>query len=352
MKTEKDKNLVAGRLNGTFGVEDSGAPGVNPKPSSYGNVRLGLTADEAIDPDQATAGSVEDPQADEKITAAELLLGTPDRSVAQQDAEAYDPDEDPIYEQEEIDADQETPEDTQRKAIEILQKKILVHLPYVVDRVQFWKHGRRSMVLGGSACVATILVIFWLIWAVGGGQSVTPKQASAAHQQHQVTPTSPEEHPPAPSPKSVPWRVVRPKSTLPLRQRLAKVFGLTEFQPGTTLRQPRLPQRTPRPVVVGPISSNATAGKTPKTKPPIKTPPKDADVQQYVSAPAGLKVTGIVQLANGKYANINGYFVTIGEVVEGARVVRILDFAVEMERDGDYFLVGVNSQANGGNPAK
>jgi hypothetical protein len=48
-------------------------------------------------------------------------------------------------------------------------------------------------------------------------------------------------------------------------------------------------------------------------------------------------LSGIVQQPGQSFASINGRFVRVGQSVEGAKVVKIERYAVEMELDGERF---------------
>jgi hypothetical protein len=81
----------------------------------------------------------------------------------------------------------------------------------------------------------------------------------------------------------------------------------------------------------------------PTSKPAAVAPPAKALDRQYRPCPPGIKLTGIVQQAGRKVACINGKFRDVGDMIYGARVVEIKDLSVEMEQDGQRFLVGFGS---------
>lgn len=49
-------------------------------------------------------------------------------------------------------------------------------------------------------------------------------------------------------------------------------------------------------------------------------------------------------MPSGRFANLNGRYVAIGEMVNNASLVEIRDFLVVMQRGEEYFLVGVSSE--------
>ena len=59
--------------------------------------------------------------------------------------------------------------------------------------------------------------------------------------------------------------------------------------------------------------------------------------------PPGYRLTGIIKTPSGRFANVNGAFVTVGHIINGARVVKISDFAIEMELNGRRFPLGITS---------
>jgi hypothetical protein len=82
------------------------------------------------------------------------------------------------------------------------------------------------------------------------------------------------------------------------------------------------------------------------SKPAAGTQPAKPVDRQYRPCPAGIRLTGIVQQAGRKVACINGKFRDVGDTVYGAKVVEIKDLSVEMEQDGQRFLVGFGSPAD------
>ena len=74
---------------------------------------------------------------------------------------------------------------------------------------------------------------------------------------------------------------------------------------------------------------------------PVK--PQPTQTVGYKVAPAGIVVSAILHGPNGPLAMINNQSVTVGQTVGQAKVTRIDEFAVEMEEDGQRFLVSLSS---------
>ncbi len=66
--------------------------------------------------------------------------------------------------------------------------------------------------------------------------------------------------------------------------------------------------------------------------------------KKYRDCPSNLKLEGVIKTPNGMLVNINGRLLAVGDTVEGARVVIIRDFSVEMELKGEFFYLGMFSQ--------
>ncbi|MFB3891300.1 MAG: hypothetical protein ACE15C_04675 [Phycisphaerae bacterium] len=64
---------------------------------------------------------------------------------------------------------------------------------------------------------------------------------------------------------------------------------------------------------------------------------------KYRECPPGIRLSGIIACSDGAYACLNDKMVKVGGVVNGAKVVAVGDFSVEMELDGERFIVGVGA---------
>ncbi len=83
-----------------------------------------------------------------------------------------------------------------------------------------------------------------------------------------------------------------------------------------------------------------------------RTPPAQVPEPAYIPCPAGFKLTGIMHWPKGKFANINGRYVTAGDTVGNATVVEIKNFCVEMELEGRRFLLAVGAKPGKQPPPK
>jgi len=51
----------------------------------------------------------------------------------------------------------------------------------------------------------------------------------------------------------------------------------------------------------------------------------------------------VINTSNGAFASINNHMVKLGGVVNGAKIVAIKDFSVEMELNGERFVVAIDA---------
>jgi hypothetical protein len=73
--------------------------------------------------------------------------------------------------------------------------------------------------------------------------------------------------------------------------------------------------------------------------------PASQPVVRYRLCPPGIRLTTIIQQSGGNLAHINGRLVHVGQMVRGAQVMAIHDTTVEMELDGERFIVGFGTNA-------
>ncbi len=221
---------------------------------------------------------------------------------------------------------------------------------------KLWDHPRRTMVLGGGAGAMLLLVL--VIWMVGGDGEGVPRSASAgsvpisvatdvtadSKQRPQVVKNTSG----AASPRDSKTKLSPAKVSLkPIaRSALAMLRGtgraLRHLAPPIPRGSTRPPGRKLRPVK----SMRPQMGLRPAVdpKPVAKPAPPKVRRRRILSVcPSGFKLGGIISTASCHLANINGTFVRVGETVKGARVVAIGNSSVEMERDGQHFLIGSES---------
>jgi hypothetical protein len=63
----------------------------------------------------------------------------------------------------------------------------------------------------------------------------------------------------------------------------------------------------------------------------------------YREVPSGFKLGGIINCPDGAYASINDRLVKAGGVVNGAKVIQVRDFSVEMEVEGQRFILAIGA---------
>jgi len=102
--------------------------------------------------------------------------------------------------------------------------------------------------------------------------------------------------------------------------------------PGTETQAPSRPLETQP--VIEPAAERMPGPSSPAGPPALAKAPAEL---QYRSCPSDIVLSGVVSQPNGPLANINGRFVGVGDRVNGAKVVKIDSFAVEMELDGKRF---------------
>lgn len=70
-------------------------------------------------------------------------------------------------------------------------------------------------------------------------------------------------------------------------------------------------------------------------------------VVKYREPPAGMHLTCVLQGPDGYQALINNEMIGVGETIDGAKVLRISERSVEMELDGERFILGFDGDADG-----
>lgn len=117
---------------------------------------------------------------------------------------------------------------------------------------------------------------------------------------------------------------------------------------------PNAPTDQPGDNPVPAADSPATASNPDATpgRSPVAQPPATAPASQPATAPAGAKfkfrdpppgyrLSGIIRCPDGAYAQVNRRMVKVGGTVNGAKVVAVRDFSVEMELNDEHFILGI-----------
>jgi len=208
---------------------------------------------------------------------------------------------------------------------------------------------QKKMLVGGG--VILLVAIVWACWPSSDKAAYrpTPQAAQAA----------PAEAQPVPQPDRGPGTApVTPNGTLAPAVNPGAVpayIGASPARPGgRTEPGPAMPDEnhgqapamSPEPAPDGdahPAATTMPAQDIAPSKPTAGAEPAKPLERQYRPCPSGIRLTGIVQQAGRKVACINGKFRDVGDRVCGATVVEIKDLSVEMEQDGQRFLVGFGS---------
>lgn len=181
-----------------------------------------------------------------------------------------------------------------------------------------WTSRINGMWIAGAAAVAVVTALIVGVAVSSHSLKPFPQPAAAAPTPVFVPPAMPPVRPAAPVEPALP-PVVEPVVS-PLADRPAAP-------------QPVWTPPTP-PVSAAPVA-------TPVRTPPPATQPAGPAPKVYIACPGDIRLTGIIRQQGGGFANINGRYVTIGDAVKGAKLIAIREFSVEMERDGEFFVVGV-----------
>jgi hypothetical protein len=201
---------------------------------------------------------------------------------------------------------------------------------------RLWDACRRRPLPAALAAGVILGVIVWGAWSYLAGSTGSPQSASAA------------DH--APPPQPAPARVASPADRH-WQEHGVQPAGEKGPPPRGAARRP--PDRPPAPQDA-PEADRFRPPEIPAhLRPPAKPAPKPAPSPgaapskrdpRYVPCPDGYHLTGIVQQPTGLEANVNGVFVGVGETIDDAKVIDITTDGVEMELNGDRFVVRLGSQ--------
>lgn len=174
------------------------------------------------------------------------------------------------------------------------------------------------VVLAGAIAAAAAAV--W--YALPTGPADAPARAVAR--------STPEEHPAEPRQVS-PVAVEKPKPSPEVKP--VRVSPEAELAFAMTLEAM---EYCPEPELLPP--GPADAG--PKQAPPAPAAPEPAAKQPASKFdPNRLHLSGVMHSLDGGTAIINGAFVKVGQSIDGATVIRIDQYTVELEADGQRFFI-------------
>jgi hypothetical protein len=353
MEKKKAQDLVSGRLNGDPSRK---ARSRDRRKSTYGTGRLGITAADDAEPTEAKPPAAEPAEKAEKRVDPRLAALSSLKRQAQRLQSASPPlagaPRPPAH-----GAPSPAPV-TSRPAGTATQAHALQP-----PSGGLAKYNPRVVVSVAAAIGVGVIALVWILASSFGSDKPSPPVAAAQNPGAPARPAPPAPRRPDRYPSSTrqrpgPHATTRPGAdgattpapvgkTNSLLRWARLLSGARGSQakvgsppaPGTptgTTRRPVVPSRgkpaptSPRPKP--PATTKPAAGKTRDTSP---TKP-----WQYGPCPPGITLTGIVHQSGEFRAGINGRFVRVGDVVRGAKVLRITPLNVEMERDGIRFLVG------------
>jgi len=222
-----------------------------------------------------------------------------------------------------------------------------------INKARFWKYGRKGWLSAGALVGILAIALIWAVRLGDNGEPSVPQSVSAAPAAAGKTPTTPpqpdrsrtdqlktgEDKPPGPvefvPPAETPEAPPKPRHT-----NAAATLEGPQPEPKTS------PKDNEQPPAVPPDAGHDNQTVT-KTILPPKKPSR-----HYITCPAGFKLTGIVQLPTGRFANINGSYVKTGQTVNGAKITKIGVFSVEMELKGERFVIGISAESTKGAAGK
>ncbi len=307
----KRPNLVAGRLSADGPKSKApDSPGADGS-SAYGYERLGITSD------AAQAGEGQPPE-----SVAQVILTLPVVRPDQASTTPTTPSQpEPQIRPMEILSDPSSPPDDQPPVVTPGQ--------WVLD---LWDRYKDKAPLAGVAFVAVIILASILsTWGHATRSPVSPQQAVGADANQRLMDSSKltearkaDEPSTQPQPKANVWEILSP---------------IDKAEPPELLPS----QRQGKEMI--------PAAATPPAKPASSTKPANS-AKKYRQSPPDFVLAGVVRTADGLIANINGAFVPAGGIVNGAKVVEVREYSVEMELDGEYFLLGIGGAAPASPPSR
>ena len=340
MKSKKNKDLVAGRLNGASTVDSKSASEAAKRNTNYGTDRLGILSETDAKPAEQLRRQPRQEEQAPKSKAAPVRQSkpAPPTKVVVQSAPA--------------------PASTCPPAEQTHLKARLAQI------AKFCQDRRPAVMIAGGLAGIVLAAVLWIALSTDD-KPLGPKRASAADNtavaKANPAPTEPTKQQarakaiaqaaPAPKPsKTRPPRLMGKPLTKAARPSAAKQATVKTTTP--------LHKRILSIFQVGPLSASAaTAGQTPASGPgagelirkaqSTSRPAAAAQpaVRRYIACPPGFKLAGVMSMPSGRFANINGKYTAVGETVNGAKVIEIKQFSVDMELKGDRFYLGVGSKA-------
>jgi len=357
---QKRINLAAGRLGiPSFGQPDAAGPATEKNPN-YGVERLGITAEDEPEYPEA-ARQKEFSRTEQEFASPRATAGQPEgpADAAQTPAEAA-----------------EAKVDTAQRFYPSTGGGKARSAPWERNRMLL----PMAAAVGGMLAAGLIVLGWWCLRDSGAApQSASASDSPPAVAVERPAAVSPPEitqqtpsagqleqiaHKPA-KPVTLPAGATPGESTpglaLPVMALSEMAFVqafkvLTSPPRSAALRQAggQLVKANPKGPAMTP--PNESAGKPQAAKGPGPKAVNNEEPQAaFEVAPAGLQLVGIMRGSDGWVAIINNRTVKVGMTIAKAKVIRIGQFSVELERDGRRFQIGVSapnaSQGGQGQPS-
>lgn len=325
MKKNKSTDFVTGRLSGSPGTRNESVP--KKKDSSYGKDRLGLSyaGSESAMPatPEAPVKSVVPADSAKPATPAPAKKESPSslrkaHKIPRRSAIAAPQITRPKLKSEES---KPAPIPAFFDPMASTTQPLTQSRPDPLDLLKFWKHGPQATVVGAMFLGLLAMGILWTIASLFGEGSITPKKASATPKTSVAVTGG--------GRSAVRQRPVRSSDNSDNSRRKSLADAALQYR-----------QKTSR-------QTDANSGqkdiKQKRWSIPVETSKPDVDeFPNYITCPAGFRLAGVFNTPTGKLANINGQFLAVGDDVNGARIVEINNFAVELERQGMRFLLSTS----------
>lgn len=219
-------------------------------------------------------------------------------------------------------------------AVGLVEQLREILAPIISDR-------RRLAAIATAACALVLGVVWVLARSPSDGPGPAPAAAnSLIPQQKASVPAKPKSAAPEPAVAEKPAAPAKP----PTRRELLMEEALALIAMAEAKRsEPEMPDRIepttqPDAPKAEPQPQPEQAPPAPKSKATTKPKPK---AKKYRDCPSNLRLEGVIKTPNGMLVNINSRLLAVGDTVEGARIVTIRDFSVEMELKGEFFYLGM-----------
>ena len=319
---DKRPNVAAGRLGDiSLGAGSSGSRGRTR--DSYNTNRLGIVS-EAGSPEPETQAPAPEPQdVPQAAPGPAARAWTPEPQSAPQPARAPWEDapeaEEPFEEEEELSG--------------------------WVGLARSWMPQTRRGVLamgGGAACVvmSIVVLVWWFRDEPTGPEQAAAETPSAVVAQPVGAGTSRSTGEAARKrPRVIFANSTRRDDPAPRPRRFQPSRVPEVLKPPPSAPRPPMPTSRPAAATAAmPAPATPRRTETPTTKPATAAPPATPP-----GPPPPLRVSCVMKGPSGPAAIINGACVAVGDTLNGAKIIAIGQFAVEVEYTGHRYFIGVSA---------